>query len=476
MKLVPKNFPCDLLVIGAGSGGIGAAISAARMGLSVWIVDRAAELGGNAVHGGVHNWEPVAGATGLPLEIYSLLRQIPNAAAITTFGRHLCAADPALRHFPGGELLCDPQKQYSDTLQRCGSPTGRWDYEYGKIHWHSISFEPQAYVRVITDLLIKTKNVQILIKTYFTEITVKDQHIQSVKLSDGRILYPRWIVDGTADALVVRACGVPTTFERESRSTYHEPSAPDQADKNINGVSLIYRIARVRNPDIEPLPPDIGPDPWRPDGFPPAVYTQYPCGDYNVNMLPTLTGLEFLQLGYTEAYRIALQRIYAHWHDVQSRLPEFRSYRISWIAPSLGIREGPRMISRYVLTEHDLRQGLSGQKHPDIIAIADHALDTHGQTGAVGGELAEPYGIPLRCLLPQTVENLLVACRGAGFSSLAASSCRLSRTMMQLGQAAGVTCALAIQNHATTSNLPVELIRQTLEKQGIQLEWPIQHK
>ena len=48
-----------------------------------------------------------------------------------------------------------------------------------------------------------------------------------------------------------------------------------------------------------------------------------------------------------------------------------------------------------------------------------------------------PWGVPLRCLQPNEVENLLVACRGASFSSLAASACRLQRTMKEMGEAAG---------------------------------------
>ena len=48
-----------------------------------------------------------------------------------------------------------------------------------------------------------------------------------------------------------------------------------------------------------------------------------------------------------------------------------------------------------------MRGGLSQQKHPDIIAIADHALDTHGSHSHGIGELREPYGVPYRCLIPK---------------------------------------------------------------------------
>jgi hypothetical protein len=87
--------------------------------------------------------------------------------------------------------------------------------------------------------------------------------------------------------------------------------------------------------------------------------------------------------------------------------------------------------------------------------------------------LDEPYGIPYRCLLPRSLDNLLVACRGAGFSSLAASSCRLSRTMMQLGQAAGTAAAITIEHNIAPPQLPPEELRARLRTQHVQLEWPL---
>ena len=64
----------DLCVVGAGSGGIGAALAAARMGLSVLLIEKSDTLGGNAVRGGVHNWEPGVGGTAFPFEIFQRLQ------------------------------------------------------------------------------------------------------------------------------------------------------------------------------------------------------------------------------------------------------------------------------------------------------------------------------------------------------------------------------------------------------------------
>jgi hypothetical protein len=102
-------------------------------------------------------------------------------------------------------------------------------------------------------------------------------------------------------------------------------------------------------------------------------------------------------------------------------------------------------------------------------------MDTHGaETGRAGcGELDEPYGIPYRALIPKGFRNLLVACRGASFSSLAASSCRLSRTMMQLGQAAGTAVALAHERSLDLPEVPSGVLRDRLRAQHVQLDHPM---
>jgi hypothetical protein len=259
-------------------------------------------------------------------------------------------------------------------------------------------------------------------------------------------------------------------YGQESRDRFGEPGAPLKANQKINGVTLIFRISPATEAGIEDLPDSVPTECWW-GKFPAMSAVKYPNGDYNCNMLPTMKGKEFAQRGYENAAEECRRRVYAFWHHVQTRWPEFQHYRISWIAPALGIRETTRVVGRYILTEHDLRAGLSGQNHPDIITIADHALDRHG-TGGGSRELTEPYGIPYRCLVPKGMTNVLIACRGAGFSSIAASSCRLSRTMMQLGQAAGTGAALAAELSVDLPDVPPEKLRAALRAQHVELEWP----
>jgi hypothetical protein len=81
--------------------------------------------------------------------------------------------------------------------------------------------------------------------------------------------------------------------------------------------------------------------------------------------------------------------------------------------------------------------------------------------------------VPYRCLIPKGFDNLLVACRAASFSSLAASSCRLSRTMMQLGQASGTAAAIARGRSVSLPQVPPGVLGDALREQHVQLDWPM---
>ena len=105
--------------------------------------------------------------------------------------------------------------------------------------------------------------------------------------------------------------------------------------------------------------------------------------------------------------------------------------------------------------------------------VADHPCDTHGGHNKGIKPLREPCGVPFRCLIPKGTRNLLITCRAASFSSIAASSCRLSRTMMQLGQAAGTAVALAKELKVELPDVPAERLRESLRKQHVQIEHPM---
>lgn len=478
----------DLVVVGAGSGGFGAALAAARRGCSVVVVERSGAIGGNANRCGVNNWEPVCGATGFPHEIYRRLEQIPGAVGIYGFGRH-CVWQ-GTDAYPGGEHVLFPERSYRDTMVRHGARSLADDEAFVRENLFGVVFEPRAYEAVLRQMLGETGRCRVMLGRTVESAVVHGGRLQSVTLDDGLRVEADAFVDGTGDGDLSRLAGCELVSGQESRDAYGEPSAPEEPNDRVNAVTLMFRITAKPEPAIDPLPDDLAQEravskerdravacDWA-QRFPLVVTVEYPNGDRNVNMLPTMDGREYLNEarkpgGHARAYAECRRRLYATWRHLQTNWPEFRLFAVDSISPEIGVRESYRLVAERVLTEHDILRPIPEDDEEGVIAIADHALDRHGEKGGAM-ELKHPFGVPFHCLVPRGCTNLLVACRAAGFSSIAASSCRLSRTMMQLGQAAGSACALARDDNRDPSAVDLAALRRELRADGVQLSWPME--
>jgi len=462
----------DLVVVGAGSGGIGAAVAAGRLGLDVLLVERAPTIGGNVVRAGVSVWEMGVGGTGLPFEIYRRLRCIPDAVGVYSIGRHCLWPSPdEYRPYPGGESLIDRSKRYEDSLRRFGARSMALDEAFCRQHWHGVPFEPAAYAWVVARML-REAGCTVITGQRFRDVKIVNGLVEFISLEDRGQVAARTFIDATGNGALGEACGAELLTGQESRDAYDEPHAPKRRSNRVNGTTLIYRVCSADELRVGRLLPGVPSDCWWREAFPVASIVQYPCGDLNINMLPTMEGGETQELGEEMAWHECRRRVSAHWHHLQSEYEEFRSYRMAWIAPELGIRESRRVLGEYVLNEHDLLAGIERQRHHDVVAIADHAMDVHGAGGACG-ELSVPYGIPYRSLVPKGSSNVLMASRAASFTAIAASSCRLSRTMMQLGQAAGSASWLAQRLGVDVCDVPSDRLRDLLRAQHVQLQWPM---
>lgn len=138
----------------------------------------------------------------------------------------------------------------------------------------------------------------------------------------------------------------------------------------------------------------------------------------------------------------------------------------------LYVREGRRMVGRYVLTQHDL---LTDRSKADAVAVGSHWIDSHHvqrvaasptqfrNEGRIWVALERPYHLPFGALVPGegSVQNLAVpVCASA--SHVAYSSIRLETTWMALGQAAGTAAALAARVGVPVARVDVGVLRAAL--------------
>lgn len=444
---IDREMSADVCVVGAGSAGTAAAIEAAREGARVVLVERQCQLGGTGASGMVSNWEGGPGCD-LCREFFDRMKAIGGAGVAKETECKI-----TIPH--GYKIIGD--EPYEISCVRAKPPKGGY---------RSVPFKPEAFDKAARDMLNETTRVAILTENeFFQAQTSSDKKrvdailVRDLKSGAVTRVRAKVFVDSTGSVWLCRALGCETFLGIDPKSRFGEESAPETPPElQLNALTRCYRVEPRKNPKIEKIEPE------NIVAFPRCAYiTGWADGPRMVNMLPTLPGAALIEWGYDECMRRTELTVRNHWSFLQ-QFPEFQNYELVEIAPMMGIREDYRVKTKYVLVENDVFAGWDGQNHPDRIAIADHPCDIHGKGGGLR-HVSTAYGIPYRCLIPDaSYENLLVACRGAGFSRIAAASCRLQRTMIQLGHAAGVAAAWASQNERAPGQVEKIDIQKLTEK------------
>lgn len=421
----------DVCVVGAGCGGIGAALAAGREGAAVILVEKEPRLGGTGVEAFAASWEAGPGCE-FAEELFHRMKALGGAG--------VAKSRPIRLNAPYGTRLIDPdepEEPYEMSLVRAAPPEG--DYR-------SVPYDPIVFDRVVREMLAETGKVTVLDRTEMVrpETNADRTRVTAIRVrkDNGSVMKitARVFIDSTGSVALCRGVGSPVRIGREGRSEFGESLAPEKPDRRLNALTRCYKIEPRENPRREEIAPEDVVD------FPKAAWvTGRLDGARFINMTGILPGEKMEELGCDEVMTLSEKIVKNHWRWLQES-PDFADYELTEIAPMMGIREDWRITARYMLCQRDLLETWENQTHPDMIAVADHPCDIHGPDGGLV-PVKSAYGIPYRCLIPDdTLTNLLVACRGAGFTHVAASSCRLQRTMLQLGHAAGAAAAWSVQN------------------------------
>jgi hypothetical protein len=154
----------------------------------------------------------------------------------------------------------------------------------------------------------------------------------------------------------------------------------------------------------------------------------------------------------------------------RKRVPGFEQARIAATGTQIGIRESRRIVGEYTLTREDV---LQGRRFTDAVARSAYPIDIHNPSGS--GTTThrlpegESYEIPYRCLVPKSIDGLLVAGRCISTTHEALASTRLTPTVMTLGQAAGTAAGLAKKTGTSLRAVDTQLLRSTLMNDGVLL-------
>ena len=442
----------DVLVVGGGPAGIGAAVGAAEAGCRVILAERYGFLGGNAT-----------AALVMPLMSFHT-----QSESLESYGSaSLMPGD----HGPGHPVIAGVLRTLLEKVIRAGGAISP-SLETGYV----VPFDPEIFKLVALKLLDES-GVSFLLHSLASDVIVDSDHLGVVfeTKSGPLVIRAKTVVDCTGDGDIAAFCGAEYETGREH-------------DRLVQPMTLMFRIVDFQNEAFEKYI-KAHPDQWRNvHGLWDLVAEATKNGELdltredilffgtphprevsvNSTRVTRVLGTDVWDLTYAEwESRRQLRQLMAFFRRY---VPGFEEAYLAQSGVHIGVRETRRVIGDYILTADDL---LGARKFDDVIARGSYPVDIHNPEGK-GTVLkrlpsGESYDIPLRCLLPRGVDRLLVSGRCISGTHEAHSSYRVMPIAMATGQAAGVAGALAAQRGVQPRDLPPGDVQEELVRQGATL-------
>lgn len=442
----------DVLVVGGGPAGLGAALGAAQAGASVVLAERYGFLGGNAT-----------AALVMPLMSFHTQRAAPEQPGLVSL--------MPIDHGPGDPVIAGALRLLLERLIRAGgaiSPSLETGY--------TVPFDPEIFKLVALDL-IDEAGVSFLLHAFASGV-LGDREVKGVVFetkSGPMVIDAHTVVDCTGDGDIAAWAGAPYEVGRGS-------------DGLVQPMTLMFRMVEFERTAFENYV-TAHPAQWRGvHGLWDLVKQATAAGELalsredilffgtphqrevsiNSVRVPRVLGIDVWDLTYAEwESRRQMRQISTF---LQRYVPGFENAYVVQSGGIIGVRETRRIMGEYQLTADDL---LNARKFDDVIAQGSYPLDIHNPKGK-GTTLTrlppgEAYDIPLRCLIPQRVDRLLVAGRCISGTHEAHSSYRVMPISMATGQAAGVCAALATRQGKFPREVPVNEVQRELLQQGASL-------
>lgn len=393
---------CDLCVIGGGLAGVAAAVSAARRGISVVLVQDRPMLGGNA-SSEIRMW--VCGAEGDNMRETGIIEEI------------------MLKN-----QYRNPYKNYSI-----------WD-------------------SVILETVMENGNIKLLLNCSCMGGQTENgiiEHVVCWQTTTQRFfrIRAKIFADCSGDSVLAPISGAEHRMGRESEQEFAERFGAPEADNKTMGMSCLIQARECAEERIF-IPPA-----WAKKLTASDLLHRFP------NLSGDSENFWYLELGGdknsirdTEEIRDELIKLaYGFWDFLkndESCKEKHKNFELDWMGILPGKRESRRYVGDYILTESDI---LAKGKFPDAVAYGGWPLDDHDPAGFNRPDgrpnraikVNAPYGIPFRCLYSKNIKNLMFAGRNISASHAALSSTRVMGTCAVIGQAVGTAAALAVKRGIT---------------------------
>lgn len=447
MAIHHKEASFDVVVIGGGFSGVCAAIAAAREGVQVALIQNRSVFGGT-------------GSSEIRMHIV---------------GANCHSSKPNLRETGIlEEILLENKRR---------NPYANFPI-FDMIVWEKVKLEEN-----ITPFLNTNIEDVVMEGGRITAVVGHQNTTETQYTIQGKIF-----IDATGHGTVGVLAGAASRVGTESKYEFGEATAPEEANQNKMGNTIMFAAADRGEPVrfIKPAWANTYTEEdlkYRPHVD--LVCAQADGGglaevDASKNQLPEFSNVDagywWIELGgdsediIQEGEQIRdelLKVLYGVWDHIKNGGDHgAETLDLEWAGMVPGYRESRRLEGDYILNENDVR---ANRIFDDAVAYGGWPMDVHVPGGAkdltsVGSKVYNfegHYSIPYRCYYSRNVDNLMMAGRDISASKMAFSSCRVMGTCSVGGQAAGTAAAIAVKRGCSpraVGQRHIEELQQTLMK------------
>jgi hypothetical protein len=346
----------------------------------------------------------------------------------------------------GWELVCATVELNSDRLPDFSLP-------YGAEHWkHQVRLNGALYAAIAEDACL---SAGVQLRYYETPLAIqrgeKGWWVQLAGKGAQIEVRARQLVDCTGNAAAIAFIGLPR-----------------QRDSATQPGSLMYRLAgySMDRLDIDSLTKEaraaVKSGCLQSTDFRHNLRAFLRSGGHNAMHIPDADSTTSeLHTRTNIRGRQSLLRMMRFL----KQFPGFEQLHLERLPAESGVRETYRIVGETTVTVEDYTRG---RKFDDAVAYSFYPIDLHDERGIAPKPL--PPGavptIPLGALIPRSSRDLMVAGRCISSDRLANSALRVQASCMAMGQAAGVTSALAARMNVTPAKVPLADVLKTLRKHG----------
>ncbi len=401
----------DWVVVGGGLAGVCAAITAARAGLQVVLIQDRPVLGGNA-SSEVRLW--VLGATA---HMYNNNRWAREGGVIN-------------------EILVE-------NLYR--NPEGN----------------PLIFDTVVLEWVTRESNIQLLLNTAVYEVIKHDADVVSgvrgFCAQNGTVyeVSAALFCDASGDGILGFLSGAAFRMGAEAEDEFGEKFAPSTEYGELLGHSM-YFYSRDTGKPVNYVPPSFA----LRDITRIPRYRHFNTGDFGCRLWWIEYGGRLDTIHDTETIKWELWKIvYGVWDHIKNsgKFPEARNLTLEWVSTIPGKRESRRFEGDYILNQRDL---IEQHLFADAVSFGGWSIDLHPADGVFSQKPGcnqwhskGIYQIPYRCLYSRNIRNLFLAGRIISASHVAFGSTRVIGTCSAAAQAVGMAAAMCISRQCQPKDL-----------------------